>query len=69
MNSPLPMSIESTTLNLVPGKMSTSASVASPWKIEYDWMSTPESSSTLKTVRVPDAGKLRVGKRAELLGR
>jgi len=30
MNRPLPMSMESTTRNLVPGKMSTSASAASP---------------------------------------
>ena len=31
---PLPMSMESTTRNLVPGNRSTSASLSSPWKME-----------------------------------
>ena len=39
------MSMESTTHNLVPGKMSTSASAASPCNIEYRAMSTPRFAS------------------------
>ncbi len=45
MNRPLSMSMESTTHNLVPGKMSTSASAASPCNIEYRAMSTPRFAS------------------------